>query len=155
MRSAHRVKVLFAGVALAVFSGAMLGGAMRPDLITDRPEGPLLFVTWVGDRSTGPFDPGTTFVAYGANAPDNVMGTDWKKRMAWSDDPAAAAPSAQDEVATDDTSASQDTSLDASPAVVRAAYQDDAPAPAHDYPSQGVVSVSVVLSSVAVVLVVF
>lgn len=136
MSSAHRVIVLFAGVAAAVVSGAMLGGAMRPALVTDRPEGPQMFATWAGDRSTGPFDPGTTFVAYGPNAPDYVMGADWKKRMAWPDEPAAAAPSARDDVADDDTRVSQDASLDAAPIVVRAAYED-APAPAHDYPSLG------------------
>jgi hypothetical protein len=130
------VKVLLAGVAVAVLIGTILGAAMRPQLITDRPEGPQMFANWAGDRSTGPFDPGTTFVSYGANVPDYVMGTDWKKRTAWPDEPAAVPPSAREAATDDDTTVSEDTSLPEHLALARAAYGEPSPPP-HDYPSLG------------------
>ncbi|HEY8003158.1 MAG TPA: hypothetical protein VIE16_02965 [Phenylobacterium sp.] len=131
------MKVLLAGVAIAVVTGTMLGGAMRPDLITDRPEGPQMYANWAGDRSTGPFDPGTTFVSYGPNVPDYVMGTDWKKRMAWPDERAAVAPSVREDVADDDTTVSQDTAIAEPVTLARAAYDDAPSSTAQDYPSAG------------------
>ena len=86
------MKVLLSGAAAAAITGVLLGGAMRPHLDADgRPAGPQMFANWSGVRSTGPFDPGTTFASYQGRVPDHVMGTDWKKAMAWPDERAAGA----------------------------------------------------------------
>jgi hypothetical protein len=76
------VKTLFAGVGMAAVAGLLLGGAMKPNLRgDDRPEGPQMFAGWAGVRSTGPFDPGTSFTAYGDKIPDYVIGTDWQASL--------------------------------------------------------------------------
>ncbi len=79
------MKVLLSGAAAAAISGVLLGGAMQPhlDAADGRPAGPQMFANWSGVRSTGPFDPGTTFASYPGRVPDYVTGTDWKKAMAW------------------------------------------------------------------------
>lgn len=85
------MKLPLSGAAVALAAGLMLGGAMQPHLYDgDRPSGPQMFASWAGARSTGPFDPGTSFASYRGQAPDYVMGTDWKKRMTLPDEPAAA-----------------------------------------------------------------
>jgi len=126
------VKILLAGTAVAITAGVLLGGAMRPELaVGDRPAGPQMFASWSGTRSTGPFDPGTTFVSYPNPAPDYLMGTDWKKRMNWPDERAAtSAASAQDEEPV------EAAPVEAPTVVTRAVY-DEPPASAHDYPSLG------------------
>jgi hypothetical protein len=129
------VKALVSGAVVAAVVGALSGGAMQPQLFEgDRPSGPQMFAGWDGTRSTGPFDPGTTFASYHGAPPDYVIGTDWKKAMAWPDERAAvSAPSAADvQVAERD-----DTTVPEEPAALtRAAYDDEA-APTHDYPSLG------------------
>lgn len=87
---ATHVKALFTGVGMAAMAGILLGGAMKPDLRgDDRPEGPQVFAGWSGVRSTGPFDPGTSFASYGGQVPDYVVGTDWKAvSFQWKDDAA-------------------------------------------------------------------
>ena len=85
------MKVLLSGAAAAAISGVLLGGAMQPhlDAADGRPAGPQMFANWSGVRSTGPFDPGTTFASYPGRVPDYVTGTDWKKAMAWPGERAA------------------------------------------------------------------
>jgi hypothetical protein len=130
------VKIQFAGemggAAVALIAGVLLGGAMQPNLgeTRDGPAGPQMFADWAGERSTGPFDPGTTFVNYQGKMPDYIMGTDWKKRMTWPDERAAVS-AAPREVVSDDAPAPE------APAVLtRVAYEEPVPAP-HAYPSLG------------------
>jgi len=126
------VIISLSGAAVALVAGLLLGGAMQPHLDEGdgRPSGPQMFADWAGDRSTGPFDPGTTFVSYQGKIPDYVMGTDWKKRMAWPDETAAVAAAPRDEARNDETS-------DEMPATLTRAAYDDPPPPAQDYPSLG------------------
>jgi hypothetical protein len=122
--------VLLAGAGVSLAAGLMLGGAMQPHLDDgdNRPAGPQMIADWAGDRSTGPFDPGTSFASYHGKVPDYVMGTDWKKAMAWPDERAAV--SAPREVVSDEPAPAPDE-----PAVLtRAAYDEPAPAPPA-YPS--------------------
>jgi len=129
------LKIPLSGAALALVTGILLGGAMQPQLIGGdaRPSGPQMFADWAGARSTGPFDPGTTFASYHGAIPDYVMGTDWKRRMTWPDERAAvSAP--REEVRADDLPAPDP--LPEHVALTRAAYEEP-PAPAHDYPSLG------------------
>jgi len=127
------VRILLAGTAVALSAGVLLGGAMRPELaIGDRPEGPQMFASWSGTRSTGPFDPGTTFVAYPNPAPDYLMGTDWKKRTAWPDERAAVPAAATEEEAAE--TAEVPAPAAAASVLTRAAYDEPAPV-AHGYPS--------------------
>jgi hypothetical protein len=129
------VKILLAGTAAALTAGVLLGGSMRPELaVGDRPAGPQMFASWSGTRSTGPFDPGTTFVAYPNPAPDYLLGTDWKKRMAWPDEPAATPEPTGDDAATeatDDAPPAQAASV-----LTPAAYEQPTPVE-HNYPSLG------------------
>jgi hypothetical protein len=92
------LKNLMYGVGMAAFVGLLTGGAMKPTLdIDERPEGPQMFAGWSGARSTGPFDDGATFAGYQGQIPDYVVGTDWKKQIAWQDEaPVEAAPSVED-----------------------------------------------------------
>ena len=123
--------IILAGAGISLAAGLLLGGAMQPRLYNgdDRPMGPQMFADWAGDGSTGPFDPGTSFVSYRGNPPDYVLGTDWKKAMAWPDERAAVSPPAGD-AAQDDAPAQPDE-----PAVLtRAAYEEPPPAP-RAYPS--------------------
>jgi hypothetical protein len=87
---------LAGGAGLALVCGILLGGAMHPNLGDDgRPAGPQQITGWSGVRSTGPFDPGMSPANYAGAVPDYVMGTDWKKTLAWPDEPAAVAPPAR------------------------------------------------------------
>lgn len=129
------MKILLAGTAVALTAGVLLGGAMRPELaVGDRPAGPQMFASWSGTRSTGPFDPGTTFVSYPDPAPDYLMGTDWKKRMAWPDERAATSASAT-EAAPPETPETP-APIDAPSVLTRAVYGEPTPI-AHAYPSLG------------------
>jgi len=124
------VKVLLGGAAISLVMGLMLGGAMQPHLDEgDRPAGPQMFADWAGARSTGPFDPGTTFVSYRGKMPDYVLGTDWKKSMAWPDERAAVSPP-RDVAPTDPP---PDPPVETA-GLTRAAYEEPPPA-AHAYPS--------------------
>ena len=126
------MKVLLSGAAAAAIAGVLLGGAMQPhlDAADGRPAGPQMFANWSGVRSTGPFDPGTTFASYQGRVPDYVMGTDWKKAMTWPDERAAvSAPSR--EVAQGDDPPAQ------APVVLARAAYEDLPPIAHGYPSLG------------------
>jgi hypothetical protein len=79
---------------LALVAGISLGAAMQPQLNVgdDRPAGPQMFAAWGGERSTGPFDSGTSFAAYrGGALPDYVIGTDWKRSQTWTGERAATA----------------------------------------------------------------
>jgi len=129
-RSDMTISLSGAGVALA--AGLLLGGAMQPHLDEGArgPAGPQMFADWAGDRSTGPFDPGTTFVSYQGKIPDYVLGTDWKKRMTWPDE-SAAVPAPREETR-------YETSLppEAPATLTRTAYED-LPPPTHAYPSLG------------------
>jgi hypothetical protein len=126
------VKVLLSGAAAAAITGILLGGAMQPhlDAADGRPAGPQMFANWSGARSTGPFDPGTTFASYQGRVPDYVMGTDWKKAMAGPDERAAVSQPSRDVARGDDPPA------EAPIVVARAAYGDPPPV-AHAYPSLG------------------
>jgi hypothetical protein len=119
------------GAACALVAGLLLGGAMQPhlDAADGRPAGPQMFADWAGVRSTGPFDPGTTFVNYPGKMPDYVMGTDWKKTMAWPNERAAV--SAPREAALDDAPTPPE------PILTRVAYEEPPAAPPHGYPSLG------------------
>jgi hypothetical protein len=115
-------------------AGLLLGGAMQPHLYEgDRPSGPQMFADWAGARSTGPFDPGTTFVSYQGKMPDYILGTDWKKSMSWADERAAVSPPR--EAVRDDPPPIETAGLTPS-SLTRAAYQPPPPAP-HAYPSLG------------------
>src|SRR3954451_16584628 len=122
--------ISLSGAAAALAAGLLLGGAMQPHLDEGdgRPAGPQMFADWAGARSTGPFDPGTTFVSYQTNMPDYVMGSDWKKRMAWPDERAAVSAPREVDV-DDDRSSTQEVAV-----LTRTAYEEPPP-PAHDYPS--------------------
>jgi|SRR5437879_1546031 len=123
------VKVLLAGAAAALVSGVLLGGAMRPNLGSaddGRPAGPQMFANWSGARSTGPFDPGTTFAGYNGKIPDYVLGTDSKKAMAWPDERAAVSASRE---------MTRNDDPPAEPVVVARTDYQDLPSPPHDYPS--------------------
>jgi hypothetical protein len=126
------VKVLLSGAVAAAITGVLLGGAMQPhlDAADGRPAGPQMFANWSGERSTGPFDPGTTFASYQGRVPDYVMGTDWKKAMAWPGERAAVSAPAR-ELAQND-----DPPTEAPVVLARAAYGDPPPV-AHAYPSLG------------------
>ena len=129
-------QTLAAGAAVALACGIMLGGAMRPDLGDDgRPAGPQTIVGWSGVRSTGPFDPGMSDASYSGAAPDYVLGTDWKKTMAWPDERAAVPQPAQLTATDDPQSATASDERWAEP-VTRAPYQDPPPAKGR-YPSMG------------------
>ena len=81
----------FSGAAAALLAGLTLGAAMQPSLgFVDRPQGPQMFAAWSGERSTGPFDPGTSFTAYNGRVPDYVIGTDWARPKLTPDDRAYA-----------------------------------------------------------------
>ncbi|MGZ3377650.1 MAG: hypothetical protein ACXU8S_13735 [Phenylobacterium sp.] len=123
------LKVFLPGAGLALAAGILLGGAMQPQLYDgDRPGGPQMVADFAGERSTGPFDPGTTFAAYHGNVPDYVLGTDWKKSMAWPPEERAAVSAAA--VSRDDPAPTQDQT----PVLTRTAYVEPA-APPHVYPS--------------------
>jgi hypothetical protein len=124
------LKIPLSGAAGALVAGLLLGGAMQPHLYDgDRPSGPQIFAEVAGARSTGPFDPGASFVSDPGKTPDYVMGTDWKTRAAWPDERAAV--SASREVSRDDDSPSVEiATLD------HAAYVEP-PAPRPGYPSLG------------------
>lgn len=123
------MKVLLSGAAAAAITGVLLGGAMQPHLDDGdgRPAGPQMFANWSGVRSTGPFDPGTTFASYQGRVPDYVMGTDWKKAMAWPDERAAVSAPSRDVAQGDDPPAE-------APIVLARAYEEPAPV-GHAYPS--------------------
>jgi hypothetical protein len=123
------LRIPLSGAGAALIAGLLLGGAMQPHLDDGdtRPAGPQMFADWAGARSTGPFDPGTTFASYQAQAPDYVMGSDWKKRMAWPGEPAAV--SAPREVAAEDDEGATQVAV-----LSRTTYEEPPP-PAHDYPS--------------------
>jgi hypothetical protein len=124
------VKVLLSGAAAAAITGVLLGGAMQPhlDAADGRPAGPQMFANWSGVRSTGPFDPGTTFASFHSRVPDYVMGTDWKKAMTWPDERAAVSPPSRE------VAPGADPQAEAPVVLARAAYEDLPPAP-HAYPS--------------------
>ena len=124
------LKIPLSGAAGALIAGLLLGWAMQPHLYDgDRPAGPQMFADWAGARSTGPFDPGTSFISYQSKMPDYVMGTDWKKRMAWPDERAAV--SAPREIVRDNPPPPADA-----PVLSRAAYEEPR-APLPGYPSLG------------------
>lgn len=78
------MKSLFSGIGLAALAGMLMGAAMKPQLdLNDRPAGPQVFAGWSATRSTGPFDDGPTFAAYGGEIPDYVLGTDMQRAVAW------------------------------------------------------------------------
>jgi hypothetical protein len=123
------LKIPLSGATAALAAGMLLGSFMQPHLYDgDRPSGPQMFAEVAGARSTGPFDPGATFVNYQARMPDYVMGSDWKKRMDWPDERAAV--SAPREAVRDD----EQVPAERVAVLTRTTYADP-PAPAHDYPS--------------------
>lgn len=84
--SKQDLKALFSGVGMAAVAGLLMGTAMRPDLNEgDRPEGPQILAGWSAARSTGPFDDGMTLAYAQGQIPDYVVGTDWKRQIAWAD----------------------------------------------------------------------
>ena len=87
------MKALLIGAGMALAAGMTMGFAMQPQLgIGDeRPAGPQLFAAASGERSTGPFDPGTSF-NYQGQLPDYVIGTDWRKAAAFAGEPASLRP---------------------------------------------------------------
>jgi len=124
------LKVFLPGAGAALAMGLMLGGLMQPhlDAVDGRPAGPQMLADWAGARSSGPFDPGTTFAAYHGKTPDYVTGTDWKRSAAW---PAERSVAPQREVADDDAAP-----VEEAPVLSRALYDEPA-RPAHAYPSLG------------------
>jgi hypothetical protein len=133
------LKVFLPGAAAAVTAGLLLGGAMQPHLDDGdgRPAGPQIVAGWETGRSTGPFDPGLALAAYHGQMPDYVLGTDWKKTMAWPDERAAVSPPSQD-------ASHDDPTPDEAPAVLTRIAYDDPPAAPRAYPSLGGVTAPVV-----------
>ena len=127
------LKIVLPGAGLALAAGMLIGGAMQPQLYDgDRPAGPQIIADFAGVRSTGPFDPGTTFAAYRGNLPDYVLGTDWKKTLTAPDARVAVTPLAR-EIAVDDAPPTEEPAT-----VTRVTYVDPpAAAPVRDYPSLG------------------
>ena len=123
------LKVVLPGAAVALTAGLLLGGAMQPHLYDDddRPVGPQIVTASGGARADGPADTGMMLAAYQGGAPDYVLGTDWKKTMAWPDERAAV--SLPSRVAAED-----DAPLADPPATFTRAAYDEPPAP-HAYPS--------------------
>lgn len=123
------LKTILPGVALAVAAGLSLGGMMKPNLLEGdgRPAGPQMMADWAGVRSTGPFDPGTSFIAYRDHMPDYVLGTDWKKATAW---PAERVAASEPREVVADTPAPANEH----PVYAHAVYDEPAPVP-HVYPS--------------------
>ncbi len=133
---ASDLKVFLPGAAVAVTAGLLMGGAMQPhlDAADGRPAGPQTVAGWEMGRSTGPFDPGVSLAAYHGQMPDYVLGTDWKKTMAWPDERAAVSPPSGD---TPRDTARDEPDPDDAPAVLtRTSYDEPAAAP-HAYPSMG------------------
>jgi hypothetical protein len=125
------LKVFLPGAAAALACGLLLGGAMQPHLdADDRPVGPQIIAAASGERSDVSPDTGLSFAAYHGQVPDYVLGTDWKKTMAWPDERAAVSPPTRLAV--------QDDAAPADPPVTftRAAYDEPTPQP-HAYPSLG------------------
>jgi hypothetical protein len=78
------LKSLYAGAGVACVFGLLMGAVMKPTLdVGDRPEGPQILAGWSGARSTGPFDDSFAFTGYQGEIPDYVVGTDWRKDIAW------------------------------------------------------------------------
>jgi hypothetical protein len=129
------LKIPLSGAACALMAGMLMGSAMQPHLYAgDRPSGPQMFAEAPGGRSTGPFDPGTSFVGYQGRMPDYVMGADWKKRMAWPDERAAV--SAPRELVRDDAPPPRE------PAVYARTIYEEPPRPDQAYPSLGLQAVN-------------
>jgi hypothetical protein len=118
---------ILSGAAMAAVAGILLGGAMRPQLIfgDDRPMGPQMFAAGGGERSTGPFDPGGSYAAWGGQLPSYVIGTDYAQQ-AYVEAPPIAEERRQ--VASNDIEAPEAV------ASARAAY-DEPPLPKVVYPS--------------------
>jgi len=125
------VRLELYGAVIAVASGLLLGGAMRPNLAgDDRPVGPQIIAGSAGVRSMGPLDTGPTLANYNGRVPDYVIGTDAKRAMTWTPGRAVSSPQPQYDKA--------DAEQDDLPALSRAAYDDDPqPRRTHDYPSLG------------------
>ncbi len=123
------LKVFLPGAAAALAIGLLLGGAMQPHLdADDRPAGPQIVAASSGERSSDPVDAGLALAAYHGRVPDYVLGTDWKKTMAWPDERAAV--SAPERVAVQDDTAA----ADAPATFTRTAY-DEPPHQPPAYPS--------------------
>lgn len=123
------LKVVLPGAAVALAAGLLLGGAMQPHLYDDddRPIGPQIIAASGGARGDGPADTGMILAAYNGRTPDYVLGTDWKKTMAWPDERAAVSPPSRSTVDDDPPPADP-------PATFTRASYDEAPA-SHAYPS--------------------
>ena len=123
------LKVFLPGAAAALVIGLLLGGAMQPHLdADDRPAGPQIIAAASGERSADPVDAGLALAAYRGQVPDYVLGTDWKKTMAWPDERAAVSPPER-VAAQDDPAPAQ-----AAATFTRVAYDEPPPLP-HAYPS--------------------
>jgi hypothetical protein len=70
-----------AGAAMALAAGLMLGGYMKPQLVTDHPLGPQMLTPASAQRISDPVDDGATLARYGAKIPDYVLGTDLTRPM--------------------------------------------------------------------------
>jgi len=118
---------LLSGAAVAALVGILLGGAMRPELIFSdgRPMGPQIFAANSAERSTGPFDPGGSYAAWGGQVPSYVIGTDYAQQAYIEAPPIAEEPR---QVANNDIEAPEAVTL------TRAAY-DEPPLPKVIYPS--------------------
>lgn len=117
---------ILSGAALAAVLGIMLGGAMRPQLVFgDRPNGPQMFATGGGPRSTGPFDSGSSYANYGGAIPDYVIGTDYAQSAY------VAAPPVEEEP----RRAAHNERTPPEPVTLTHAAYDEPPAPLVVYPS--------------------
>jgi len=126
---ADDLKVFLPGAAVALAVGLLLGGAMQPHLgDDDRPGGPQIIAAASGERGADPVDSGLALAAYHGRVPDYVLGTDWKKTMAWPSE--SAAVSAPARMAVQDDPAP----VEAPATLTRAAYNEPYPQP-HVYPS--------------------
>lgn len=76
------VRSLCLGACGAVTAGLLMGAAMQPQLRIggEDPEGPQILQPLSGPRVAGDgWVPGATYVTYGEQVPDYVIGTDWLK----------------------------------------------------------------------------
>ena len=95
------MKTLCAGAAMALMAGLSVGGAMKPQLITDTGlAGPRTLITRAGVRAVHPddgaVDAGLSYANYAGEIPAYVTGTDAQAPAAIAVEPA---PPAADEAA--------------------------------------------------------
>jgi hypothetical protein len=110
------------GAAMALAAGLMLGGYMKPQLVTDHPLGPQILTPGSAQGSSDPVDDGATLARYGAKIPDYVLGTDMTRPMVGRMTPAAEPAPAPAPAPQEDPPAERDRTDYQAPATTPASY---------------------------------